>query len=66
MLESLQRDTTMEEVCCMFEVSSSRISRWRKAFQQQGPGLFADQRDSMRQRKALGYDPGESPGDLKS
>lgn len=64
-LESLQRDTTMEEVCRMFGVSSTRISRWRQAFQQKGPGLFADQRDSMRQRKALGNDPGESPDDLK-
>jgi transposase-like protein len=63
-LESLQRDTTMEEVCRKFGVSSSRISRWRQAFQQHGPGLFADQRDPMRRRKALGYAPGESPDDL--
>jgi transposase-like protein len=47
-LESLQRDTTMEEVCRKFGVSSSMISRWRQAFQQKGPGLFADQRDTMR------------------
>jgi transposase-like protein len=32
-LESLQRDTTMEEVCRKFGVSSSMISRWRQAFQ---------------------------------
>ena len=64
-LESLQRDTTMEEVCRKFGVSSSMISRWRQAFQQHGPGLFADQRDPMRRRKALGYGLGESPDDLK-
>jgi transposase len=64
-LESLQRDTTLEEICCKFGVSSSMISRWRQAFQQYGPGLFADQCDPMRRRKALGYDPGESPDDLK-
>jgi len=64
-LESLQRDTTLEEICCKIGVSSSRISRWRQAFQQHGPGLFADQRDPMRRRKAVGYDPGESPDDLK-
>jgi putative transposase len=29
------------------------------------PELFADQRDPMRRRKALRYDPGESPDDLK-
>jgi transposase len=64
-LESLQRDTTLEEICCKFGVSSSMISRWRQAVQQNGPGLFADQRDPMKRRKALGYDPGESPDDLK-
>jgi transposase-like protein len=59
-----QRDTTLEEIYCKFGVSSMK-SRWRQAFQQNGPGLFADQRDPMRRRKALGYDPGESPDDLK-
>ena len=63
-LESLQRDTTLEEICCKFGVSSSMISRWRQAFQKNGPG-FADQRDPMRRRKALGYGLGESPDDLK-
>jgi transposase len=64
-LECLQRDTTMEEVCRKFGVSSSMISRWRRAFQQKGPEIFSDQRDPMSRRKALGYDPGESPDDLK-
>src|SRR5713101_2876504 len=64
-LESLQRDTTLEEVCRQFGVSSSMVSRWRQAFQQKGPELFADQRDPKSRRKALGYDPGESPDDLK-
>ena len=41
------------------------VSRWRQAFQQKGPELFADQRDPKSRRKALGYDPGESPDDLK-
>ncbi len=36
-LESLQRDTTIEEVCRKFAVSSSIVSRWRQAFQQRGP-----------------------------
>ena len=64
-LESLQRDTTMEEVCRKFGVSSSRISRWRQAFQQKGPELFADLRDPKSRAKAQGYEPGESPDDLK-
>ncbi len=36
-LESFQRDTTLEEVCRKYTVSSSMVSRWRQAFQQQGP-----------------------------
>ena len=64
-LESLQRDTTLEEVCRKYTVSSSMVSRWRQAFQQKGPEIFSDQRDPMSRRKALGYDPGESPDDLK-
>jgi transposase len=64
-LESLQRDTTMEEVCRKFGVSSSMISRWRQAFQQKGPELFADQRDPKSRAKAQGYEPDESPDDLK-
>ena len=64
-LESLQRDTTREEVYRKYTVSSSMVSRWRQAFQQKGPELFADQRDPKSRRKALGYDPGETPDDLK-
>jgi transposase-like protein len=64
-LESLQRDTTLEEVCRKYTVSSSMVSRWRQAFQQKGPEIFSDQRDPMSRRKALGYEPGEAPDDLK-
>jgi transposase-like protein len=53
-LESLQRDTTLEEVCRKFGVSSSMISRWRQAFQQHGPGLFADQPWSHEAKKSTG------------
>ncbi len=64
-LESLQRDTTLEEVCRKFEVSSSMLSRWRQAFQQRGVEVFADQSDPANRAKAQGYEPGESPDDLK-
>ena len=64
-LESLQRDTTMEEVCRKYSVTSSMVSRWRQAFQQKGPEIFRDQRDPESRSKAQGYDPGESPDDLK-
>ncbi|SRR5258708_1530790 len=64
-MESMQRDTTIEEVCRKFEVSSSMISRWRQAFQQRGPEIFVDQRDLKNRAKAQGYEPGEAPDDLK-
>jgi transposase len=64
-LESLQRDTTLEEACRKYSVTSSMVSRWRQAFQQRGPEIFSDQRDPKNQSKAQGYDPGESPDDLK-
>ena len=62
-LESLQRDTTIEEVCRRFEVSASMVSRWRQAFQQNGPEVFADKRERLE--RAQEYPPGESPEDLK-
>jgi len=40
-LESLQRDTTIEEVCHKFAVPSSVVSRWRQEFQQNGPRFFS-------------------------
>jgi transposase-like protein len=64
-LESLQRDTTLEEVCRKDSVSSSLLSRWRQAFQQQGPEIFSEQRDPTSRSKAQGEEPGEAPEDLK-
>jgi transposase-like protein len=64
-LESFQRDTTIEEVCRKFGLASSVIHRWRKEFQEHGPNIFADKRDPQIRRQAQGYAPGESPDDLK-
>jgi transposase len=64
-LESFQRDTTIEEVCRKFGLASSVIHRWRKEFQEHGPGIFVDKRDRQANRQAQGYAPGESPDELK-
>jgi transposase-like protein len=64
-LESFQRDTTIEEVCRKFGQASSVIHRWRKEFQERGPDVFADKRDQEARRKAQGFAPGESPDELK-
>ena len=64
-LESLQRDTTLEEVCRKYSVTSSMVSRWSQALHEIGPDIFRDQRDLASRSKAQGYELGESPDDLK-
>ena len=64
-LESLQRDTTIEEVRRKYGVSNSMIHRWRQEFQQNVPMLFGDKRNPKAKAQAQGYAPGESPDDLK-
>ena len=64
-LESLQRDTTLEEVRQKFGVSTSMIHRWRQEFQAQAVDIFVDKRNPRHKAQAQGYAPGESPDDLK-
>ena len=60
-MESFQRDTTIEAVCRKFDVPSSVMSRWRQEFQQNGPGAF----EGKRKEQERTTDPGESPDKLK-
>ena len=64
-LESLQRDTTIEAVRAKYGVSNSMIHRWRAEFNQNVPLLFGDKRNPKAKAQAQGYSPGESPDDLK-
>ena len=64
-LESLQRDTTIEEVRTKFGVSTSMIHRWRQEFQAKAATIFGDKRDPKQKAQAQGYAPGEAPDDLK-
>jgi len=64
-LESLQRDTTIEAVRAKYGVSNSMIHRWREEFKQGLPLLFGDKRNPKAKAQAQGYPPGESPDDLK-
>jgi transposase len=64
-LESLQRETTLEEVRTKFGVSTSMIHRWRQEFQAKAAEVFVDKRNPKRKAQAQGYAPGESPDDLK-
>ena len=64
-LESMQRDSTQEEVCKKFGIASSMLHRWRKEFQANAASVFHDKRDPKQKAHAQGYEPGESPDDLK-
>jgi transposase-like protein len=64
-LESMQRDTTQEDVCKKFGVSSSMLHRWRKEFQANAASVFQDERDPKQKAHSQEYEPGEAPDDLK-
>jgi transposase len=64
-LESLQRDTTLEAVRCKFGVSNSMIHRWRQEFHARAAEVFVDKRNPRQKAQAQGYAPGESPDELK-
>jgi transposase len=64
-LESLQRDTTLEEVRRKFGVTNSMIHRWRQEFQAKAADIFVDKRNPKQKAQAQGYAPGESPDELK-
>ena len=64
-LESLQRDTTLEAVSRKYSIVSSVIIRWRKEFKEKAAVVFADKRNPKGKARANGYKPGESPDDLK-
>lgn len=64
-LESMQRDTTIEEVRRKYDLGWSVINRWRKEFTASAPEIFADKRNPGVKAKAQGYPPGQSPDELK-
>jgi transposase-like protein len=64
-LESLQRDTTLEAVSKKFGIVSSVINRWRKEFKANATITFIDKRNPKSKAEAQGYKPGESPDELK-
>lgn len=64
-LESMQRDTTLEQVCQRFGVSKSMVHRWREKFKAKASTIFLDKRNPAQKAMSAGYKPGESPDDLK-
>lgn len=64
-LESLQRDTTLEAVSRKYSIVSSVIIRWRREFKERASIVFEDKRNPKKKALANGYKPGESPDELK-
>ena len=64
-LESLQRDTTMEAVSRKYGIVRSVINRWREEFLSQAETFFTDKRSPKQRSASQGYEPGQSPEELK-
>lgn len=47
-LESMQRDTTIEQVRRKYNVSWSAINRWRKEFRANAVEIFSDKRNPRK------------------
>lgn len=64
-LESMQRDTTLDTVCRHHQLNRSVLNRWRTEFKDRAPGIFADTRNPATRARSQGFEPGQSPEDLK-
>lgn len=64
-LESMQRDTTIEQVRRKYNLNWSVLNRWRKEFRANAAEIFADKRNPTIKSHSQGYAPGQSPDELK-
>lgn len=64
-MESFQRDMTIEAVCRRFGVVRSVVNRWRDEFRQRAGDVFVDKRSPKQRALSEGFEPGQSPEDLK-
>jgi len=64
-LESMQRDTTVEQVKRKYNISYATVNRWRKDFRANAAEIFADKRNPRTKAQSQGYAPGQSPDELK-
>ncbi len=68
-LESFQRDTSIEAVRIKYGVASSALHRWRDEFKASQAAIaettFGDKRNPKSKAIREGYEPGQSPDDLK-
>ena len=59
-LESFQRNTTIEEVCRRHDLAQSVVHKWRKMFREKAASIFVDTGRGKRKWPA-----GQSPDELK-
>ena len=68
-LESFQTTTTTESVRIKYGVASSVLHRWRDEFKANQSAIaesaFGDKRSPKTKAKRAGYEPGQSPDELK-
>lgn len=68
-LESFQRDTTIESVRIKYGVAASALHRWREEFKKAQTDIatsaFGDKRNPKSKAIRSGYEPGQSPDELK-
>ena len=64
-MESFQKETTIEAVKRKYGVRGPILHRWRNQFKEKLPEIFEDKRNPAARARAQGYEPGESPDDLK-
>ena len=64
-LESYQHDTTLDAVCRHHQLNRSVLNRWRTEFKDRAPSVFADNRNPVSKARSQGFEPGQSPEDLK-
>ena len=59
-LESFQKNTTIEEICRRYDLAQSVVHKWRKIFRDRGDSIFISAADKKRKWPA-----GQSPDELK-
>jgi transposase-like protein len=64
-MESFQRDTTIEAVVRKYAIGRSIINRWREEFVKRAETVFTDKRSMKERASAQGFEPGQSPEELK-
>jgi transposase-like protein len=68
-LDSMQRDTTIEAVRIKYGIAKSALHRWREDFKNSteiiAVSTFGDKRNPKSRSKSAGFEPGQSPDELK-